>query len=425
MVDLPDGHQHQHPDGAPADQHDQHGHHGLAQAPEHGGGHVGKAQQAEEQGANPAPEHPVGDDVGVLVEGGHQLGREEEDDEPDDLHGRHGAEQAEADALLHPIQLLGADVLGDEGGHGHGEGRDRQEGEALHLSIGADARHGGGGEGVDIGLNEHVGKVDHRVLHRRGQAEQHDLSEPPPVEPDLAKGDADVPGLAQQADHDQQRGDPLGHDGGDGRPVHAHVKDADQGDVQDHVDGGAGDEVIEGMGGVAAGLQDAHEDVVHDQARAAGEIDFQIQGRVGEHVLRRTHGPQDHRREQHPQRRKEHAEEQPHGHGRVDGLGGLLRILRADISGDHDARAHGEAGEGAHGQIDDGARAGHGGQGVAPHQVAHDQGVGGVIELLKQIPDEHRDRVAQDPLVDGPLRHQILFGFVGSLHVAAFSGWIC
>ena len=39
--------------------------------------------------------------------------------------------------------------------------------------------------------------------------------------------------------------------------------------------------------------------------------------------------------------------------------------------------------------------------------------------------DEHRDRVAQDPLVDGPLRHQILFGFVGTLHVAALSGWIC
>jgi hypothetical protein len=27
--------------------------------------------------------------------------------------------------------------------------------------------------------------------------------------------------------------------------------------------------------------------------------------------------------------------------------------------------------------------------------------------------------------VDGSLRHQILFGFVGTLHVAALSGWIC
>ena len=96
-------------------------------------------------------------------------------------------------------------------------------------------------------------------------------------------------------------------------PILRNEMRMDQGDVQHHVDDGAGDEVIEGMGGVAAGLQDAHENVVHDQARTAGEVDLQIQGCVGEHVLRRAHGPQDHRREQDPQRREQRAEEQPHG----------------------------------------------------------------------------------------------------------------
>ena len=94
---------------------------------------MGKAQQTEEQRADPAPQHPVGDDLRVLVEGGHQPGGQQEDDDADALHGRRGANKSEADALLHPIQLLGADILGDEGGHGHGEGGDGQKGEALHL----------------------------------------------------------------------------------------------------------------------------------------------------------------------------------------------------------------------------------------------------------------------------------------------------
>ena len=104
----------------------------------------------------------------------------------------------------------------------------------------------------------------------------------------------------------------------------------------------------------------------------------------------------------------------------------LFLVPRTEIARSHHTGAHGNAAEKADEQEDKVACGADGGKRVIADKISHDQRVGGVVQLLKQIPDEHRDRVAQDPLVDGPLRHQILFGFVvGTLHVAALSGWIC
>ena len=65
---LADGKEHQHPHRAPADEHDQHGHHWLSQSPCHGGRRMGEAAQAVEESAYCRPAGAVTDDLRIAVE---------------------------------------------------------------------------------------------------------------------------------------------------------------------------------------------------------------------------------------------------------------------------------------------------------------------------------------------------------------------
>ena len=95
---------------------------------------------------------------------------------------------------------------------------------------------------------------------------------------------------AQEPAQAQQPAEELGDDGGQGRAAHAGVEQADEGDVQHHVQAGAEDQILEGVLPVAHRLHHAPQAVIEHQAQAAGEEDADIGGGEVHHVLGRAHG---------------------------------------------------------------------------------------------------------------------------------------
>ena len=84
----------------------------------------------------------------------------------------------------------------------------------------------------------------------------------------------------------------------------------------------------------------------------------------------------------------------------------ILAVLCAKILRHHDARTHRDALTEADEQEDGRATGADGCQRIAAHKVADDDGVGGVVQLLKQVAQDQRHGKQQDALPDAALRHQ-------------------
>ena len=99
-------------------------------------------------------------------------------------------------------------------------------------------------------------------------------------------------------------------------------------------------------------------------------------------------------------------------------LAGLLVVARAQILRHHHARAHGKPLTEADEQIDGRPAGAHGGKGIAAHKIAHDDAVGGVVQLLQQVSEDQRQGEQQQALDDAALGHQIVLGggFNGVCH---------
>ena len=203
----------------------------------------------------------------------------------------------------------------------------------------------------------------------------------------------------------QKPAEKLGDDGGKGGAAHAGMKDADEDEVQDHVQHGAEDQVLEGVLPVAHRLHHAAETVVEHKSQASGKKGADIGGGELHHVLGSAHGLQHPGGEEHAEDRHEYARRQAEGHVGVDGLFQAVIVLGTEIAGDEHPGACRDAHEKADDQKDQGARGAHRGQSVVSQQIAHDQGVRCVVELLKQVSQKERSRESKDLARDGALRH--------------------
>ena len=134
--------------------------------------------------------------------------------------------------------------------------------------------------------------------------------------------------------------------------------------------------------------EDAGEDVVEPAARDAQEDDLHI---ADAHVVGLLRGAQHSEHGGGHRCPKDHHEEggdEGEHHAGAHGVAELLLLLRAEVLGHHDARPGGDAHEEDNQQVQRGPAPAHGGQGVVPHVLADDDGVGGVVELLGNVADE-------------------------------------
>ena len=394
-----------HPDDAPEGQHRDHGDHRAARPAHDGGQAVGKRQQAEERGAGAYLQHAEGNALRLLGEGPDEQRRQPVQQRPDQLCQSDRADDAEPRALSGALQLPGAQVLPDKGGDGSGKAGDGQKSKALHLGIGAAPRHGHLAKGVDIGLHHHVGQRDHRILQSGGEAVLQDQPGHFAVKTHLPPSDLVFAGDAHQPPQAQRHADKLRKDGGQRRALHPHAETRDQQDIQRHVGDGGGDEVVQRVAAVAHRLHNALALVIHHQPHAAGKIGADVGGRLRHDPLRGAHPAQHLRGEQHPHHGKESPRRQAEGNIGMDGGAHLFGLPRTEKAGDHHAGAHRYAAEKAHQQKYQRAGAGNRRQGAVAQQVADDQRVGGIVELLEQVAQQQRHRKGYQLLCNRAFGH--------------------
>ena len=99
----------------------------------------------------------------------------------------------------------------------------------------------------------------------------------------------------------------------------------------------------------------------------------------------------------------------------MDGFLHFLCFLRAVVSGDDDSGAHGNTLKKPDHEKDQVARGADGGERVAAEEIADNQGVGGIVQLLKQIAQKKRERESDELFPDTALGQQ--GGFCGGCFV--------
>ena len=109
------------------------------------------------------------------------------------------------------------------------------------------------------------------------------------------------------------------------------MEQADEGDVQHHVQHRAEDQILEGVLPVAHRLHHAAETVVEHQSQASGKKGADIGGGELHHILGSAHGLQHPGGEEHAEDRHEDPRRQAEGHVGVDGLFQAVIVLGAEV----------------------------------------------------------------------------------------------
>ena len=160
---------------------------------------------------------------------------------------------------------------------------------------------------------------------------------------------------------------------------------------------------------IADGAQDARADVVQQHPGDAPEIDPQIFRRRAHHVIRGIHQPQHQRRHRDADPRQDDAHDQRQYDRGLDRAAQPLAVLGAVVLADHDAGAAGEPGEHADERVDDRPRAADGGERLLADEVADDDRVDRVVELLEDVADHQRQRKGDKKPRDAPHGHVGIF----------------
>ena len=308
--------------------------------------------------------------------------------------------------ILIQILLSGAAVLGDKRRQCHGESSHREEHKSLQLHACADAGHGVAAETVDVGLDEHVGQVDHASLHGRGKTVPDNISQAFMVHSDPAGLNPDAVAASEELCSDEHHAQDLRQDRRQCRPFHVHMEDGDEQDIQDNIGQGTGDQADERETAFSGSLQNADKHVVHDQGGCTGEIDLQISAGPVKHRVRCPHQAQDWRGDQNAEGGHQDAEQCAERNGGMHRLFCGLRMIGPDMPGNDDPGSGREPRHKTDHQVGIGSGGGDRGQGVSVEIVAHDQGIHGIVQLLKEIACKNRQGKSKHFSTDVPFRHQ-------------------
>ena len=185
-----------------------------------------------------------------------------------------------------------------------------------------------------------------------------------------------------------------------------HTPHADKEEVQRDIDQRREDQIVQRVRAVADGSQDAHAEVIQHDSHRAGKIVAEIGDGIRHDLLRRTHHIQHPWRKDHAEHGQEHARRDAEQHRRMHGDAEPCVVLRAEIARDHNARTDGNAAEKAHEQENQTARRGDRGILRIAQVPPDDQGIGGVIKLLKDLTEKDRDGKRRHTLPDRPLQQR-------------------
>ena len=417
-----DEHHPHHPDAAHTDADQHRGQDAVAHRPQgrgqHRDAHIGKEEPHLELHDLRGPV----DDPGIVGEQHRQVAAQEIQRAGQGKGDDKAHQQADLHALFHPGHLVCAVVLPDKGGDRHAEGIDDDPEDGVDLAEHRPRGDGAGAEGVDARLDDQVGQGVHHRLQPRGQADVKDAPQKVPVQVDLPGDDLEGAALPVHQPQHQNAAEQLAEDGRQRRSGGGQTQRRHQHKIQQNVAEGAEDQHIQGAFAVAHRPQDAAADIEHQVGDGAQEKDAEIGHGEGHDVLRRGQGAEQPGRGRQAHRHQRHAAHQAQGQGGVYRPAHLSQVASAEVLGDNDGGARGQAHEKADDQVDDGVGgAAHGGKGGGAHKPAHHHGVGGVVKLLQKGAYQDGQEKEQDLLPDHARGHTVNALFTPFCHIYPLS----
>ena len=368
---LKNGGDPQQPQAAGAHQGHQHGHDGVADAAQAAHHHVHHAAEGI-GGADDAHPHQSGlNDRGTGGVDGQQYPTCQRggvaQHQPHHQHAALGADHDLADAVV----VTGAVVLAGEGNGGLIHGVHRHVYELLNVGRSGVAGHDDLTEGIDGGLDHHVGQGEENPLESGGQADAEDLPHGLGVEPHLLEIQVQRAGILHHAAEHQGGGDALGDHGGDGHTCHVQLADDDEEEIQHDVDDSRQGEEVQRPLGIALRPQQGGAEVVDHGGRHAQEVDPQIQRGQIQHVLRGLHPDQDGPGTEDAHHCQHQAADDAQQDGGVDYPVERVSISGAVVFGRQGIGTHGQAHKQVGQQADQRGVGPHCRQGVVPGPAAH------------------------------------------------------
>ena len=394
-------------------------------ADDHGDHRIPRPSQGVGQNLNERPHEVEGhkvehdadgvlDDLRVVGEDLEGEGGDGQKDAPQNHRQDQGHFQADLHALAHPVVSACPVVLAHKGHDGRGEGHHQGPVDTVQLTGGRPGGHIIGAQVVDGDLDDQVGDGVHGGLDGGRNADVQHMLQGGAVDPNLSGNQTVVPLRPGQLEEDENSAHQIGQHCGQGSAGLPHVEDSHKDQVQDHVQQAADDEVVQGPLGIAHCPEDTGAHVEQEDGNGSQENDSQVADGRG-HDLFRVSGPAEGIRGQpNTQKGDDTAGQNAEGDGGMDSPAEFFLVLGAEGVGDDHGGTGRKAGEEAHHKLDDdSSRTAHGGQGIGPHELAHDDGIGGVVKLLEQSAHSDGDQKEQQLLPDDALGQvQGVVGFV-------------
>ena len=217
-----------------------------------------------------------------------------------------------------------------------------------------------------------------------------------PAELPLFSGPAQLPVMFEDIEQTAQTGHGLAEHGGERRTEGAHPEGEDAEQVEADVQHTGHQQEIERPLAVAQRAHEGAGDVVQQGEGDATEDGADVDVRDVDDVVGGV-GPDQHRPGQGHRHHREHDGEKE---AEPDGIGGVAPhlpvVLRAEGPRDGDGEAAGDAVDEAQHQIVQAAHAADRRQRFHTDEPAHDDGIGQIVELLKQAAQHQRDRKGED-----------------------------
>ena len=216
-------------------------------------------------------------------------------------------------------------------------------------------------------------------MHAGGKTVTDDLNKALFVKPDLA--DADPVGRVDTQDMQkaQQGADTLGYGGGNSGRAYAQAKSCNKEHIQTNVDKGREYQIIQGVLAVAYGMENTHENVVHDRKDGAAEVVTEIGNGLGEDLGRRSHPPQNDGGQRNAHGGQKRAGHQTKGDCGVNGAAHGVVLPCAKGPGDDYAGTHGNAVKEADHHEDQASGGADCRQSIIAYVIAYAPGVEGVV----------------------------------------------
>ena len=338
-------------------------------------------------------------------------GEDPENQRPE--HQHHGADQrgrserhqaAHAHTAPDPVVFLRAEILPGEGRGRRAERAHDHPEDTVDLAV---CRPGGnhvGAEAVDRGLHNDIGDIINHALQARRQANAHNVAQDRQRKADIPQAHAVHVIRAHESEHHQHGAHRLAENRRDRRAVHAEVQRHNEQQIQQHIQERAENQEIQRTLGVAHSAQDARAHVIDEVEHHSQEINADVGKRMVEDIRGCAHdGERQRRHDQshdHEHQTARNAERRRGVHRKAC----LRRAVRPVILRNDDRRARGQADEKADQQVDQRSRgAAHGRQSLLAHILSHDNGVHGIVQLLKKRPQHDGEEKDQKLLPDHAL----------------------